>query len=151
MVKVGGAVSGWGVMTRTTLHLVASNPAAMTRRTISLLVKIPAILGGPTWPGVAGSMTQTAVVRRSFISFATSFTVVFGPTVAGWVREKRYFKPGAFPANSTTGRWEDVGHYTQLMWRDTRQVGCALATGAREDVLVCRYSAAGNYVGERPF
>ena len=71
--------------------------------------------------------------------------------VNGWVREKRYFRPGTFPENSTTGRVEDVGHYTQLMWRQTRQVGCALATGAREDVLVCRYSAAGNYVGDTPF
>lgn len=71
--------------------------------------------------------------------------------IDAWAREKRVFKPGAFPANSLTGRWQDVGHYTQLIWRDTRQVGCAVATGAREDVLVCRYSRAGNWAGERPF
>lgn len=71
--------------------------------------------------------------------------------VDGWVREKRYFRPGAFPDNSATGRVEDVGHYTQLMWRQTREVGCAMASGAREDVLVCRYSTAGNYIGEIPF
>ena len=77
-------------MTRTTLHLLASSPAAITRSTTSLLVKIPAILGTfakPPGVAVAGSMTHTAVVRRSFMSFATSRTVVFGPTVAGWVRE----------------------------------------------------------------
>ena len=50
-----------------------------------------------------------------------------------------------------TGKVADVGHYTQLMWRDTHDVGCAVATGNREDVLVCRYSSAGNYVGERAF
>lgn len=71
--------------------------------------------------------------------------------VDGWVREKRYFKPGTFPNNSTTGEVEAVGHYTQLMWRATRQVGCAVASGQREDVLVCRYSEAGNYLGETPF
>lgn len=71
--------------------------------------------------------------------------------VDGWLREKRFFRPGTFPNNSTTGRVEDVGHYTQLVWRQTRRVGCAMATGAREDVLVCRYSQAGNYRGERPF
>jgi uncharacterized protein YkwD len=71
--------------------------------------------------------------------------------VGAWIREKRYFHPGRFPDNSTTGRFEDVGHYTQLMWRDTGEVGCALATGRQEDVLVCRYSDAGNYRGERPF
>lgn len=71
--------------------------------------------------------------------------------VDGWVREKRYFRPGTFPYNSSTGRVADVGHYTQLVWRQTRQVGCALASGTREDVLVCRYAEAGNYLGERPF
>ena len=71
--------------------------------------------------------------------------------VDGWVREKRYFQYGRFPNNSITGRVADVGHYTQLVWRQTRQVGCAMATGAKEDVLVCRYSEAGNYFGERPF
>jgi hypothetical protein len=71
--------------------------------------------------------------------------------VDGWVREKRHFHQGAFPDNSTTGNWEDVGHYTQLVWRETRQVGCALVPGRGEDVLVCRYSQPGNYEGERPF
>ena len=71
--------------------------------------------------------------------------------VDAWVREKRYFQPGVFPDNSTTGRVEDVGHYTQLVWRGTGEVGCARAASAREDILVCRYADAGNYIGERPF
>src|SRR3954452_19634895 len=36
--------------------------------------------------------------------------------VGGWSSEKRYFKPGIFPNNSRTGDWEDVGHYTQMIW-----------------------------------
>ena len=71
--------------------------------------------------------------------------------VDAWIREKRYFRPGPFPQNSTTGRIEDVGHYTQLIWRDTQEVGCARATGRQEDFLVCRYSSAGNYIGEQVF
>jgi len=71
--------------------------------------------------------------------------------VGAWGREKRFFRQGTFPANSTTGRVEDVGHYTQLVWRDTSDVGCAEARGAGEDVLVCRYASPGNYRGERPF
>ena len=71
--------------------------------------------------------------------------------VNSWVREKHFYKPGEFPNNSTTGHIEDVGHYTQLIWRKTGQVGCAKAASAREDILVCRYSEAGNYVGDSPF
>ena len=71
--------------------------------------------------------------------------------VDAWVRERRYFKPGRFPDNSVTGKVADVDHYTQLMWRDSHSIGCAIASGAREDVLVCRYSQAGNYRGEQPF
>ena len=71
--------------------------------------------------------------------------------VEGWIEEKRVYRPGRFPDNSTTGDFADVGHYTQLMWRDTDRVGCALAEGAEEEVLVCRYRTAGNVVGERPF
>ena len=70
--------------------------------------------------------------------------------VDAWIREKRFFRPGVFPANSTTGNVEDVGHYTQLIWRATTQVGCAQATSASEDILVCRYAEAGNYIGEQP-
>lgn len=71
--------------------------------------------------------------------------------VGAWIREKQFFRQGTFPANSTTGRVEDVGHYTQLVWRDTREVGCAEARSSGEEVLVCRYSSPGNYRGERPF
>ena len=70
--------------------------------------------------------------------------------VAAWVREKRFYRPGVFPDNSITGRVEDVGHYTQVIWRVTSEVGCARAQSAVEDILVCRYSEAGNVYGERP-
>ena len=71
--------------------------------------------------------------------------------VGMWIEEKRHFKPGIFPNNSRTGNLEDVGHYTQLMWRDTGRVGCAKSANEENEVLVCRYAAAGNVIGERPF
>ena len=67
-----------------------------------------------------------------------------------WASEKRDYRPGIFPANSRSGDVENVGHYTQLIWRSSRQVGCATAVGQREEFLVCRYSEAGNVYGERP-
>ena len=67
-----------------------------------------------------------------------------------WVDEKRYFKRGIFPDNTTTGKWSDVGHYTQIIWRGTTHVGCAIVSNKRDDYLVCRYSSAGNVVGQDP-
>ena len=67
-----------------------------------------------------------------------------------WTAEKRDFKAGVFPNNSRDGRVESVSHYTQLIWARTGSVGCALEKGRKEDVLVCRYSQAGNVLGERP-
>ena len=67
-----------------------------------------------------------------------------------WTAEKGDYRPGVFPNNSRSGDVEHVGHYTQLIWRDSRQVGCATAVGAHEEFLVCRYSQPGNVYGERP-
>jgi hypothetical protein len=69
--------------------------------------------------------------------------------VGGWLSEKRYFFPGVFPNVSRTGRWDDVGHYTQMIWPATERVGCAIASSARADYLVCRYATAGNIDGRR--
>ena len=69
--------------------------------------------------------------------------------VGYWIAEKRDYKPGIFPAVSRSGNLEKVGHYTQVIWRNTRRVGCALAPGADEDILVCRYAEGGNVIGER--
>jgi len=69
--------------------------------------------------------------------------------VGSWAAEKSVFRPGIFPDVSASGRWEDVAHYTQMIWRGTTRVGCAVRQTARWDFLVCRYAPAGNVVGQR--
>lgn len=68
-----------------------------------------------------------------------------------WADEKAYFAPGVFPNVSRNGDWEAVGHYTQMIWRGTREVGCAMSQGSWQDVLVCRYSPPGNWDGRRVY
>ena len=71
--------------------------------------------------------------------------------VAMFLDERRYFRAAAFPDVSLTGDWSDVGHYSQIVWRDTKEVGCALDSDGGMDVLVCRYFPAGNVFGKMPF
>lgn len=71
--------------------------------------------------------------------------------VGGFVAEQRHFRNGTFPHVSATGNWRDVGHYTQVIWRGTREVGCAVARGGSNDFLVCRYWPAGNVYNQRVF
>lgn len=67
-----------------------------------------------------------------------------------WIAEKANFRSGIFPRNSSTGRVQDVSHYTQLIWRKTDKVGCAISRGQTEEIMVCRYSEPGNRIGMHP-
>ena len=68
--------------------------------------------------------------------------------VGAWIDEKQYYIHDRFPYVSNTGKWQDVGHYTQIIWRDTTRLGCGLATGGGWDYLVCRYAPPGNVSGQ---
>ncbi|MEG3182320.1 CAP domain-containing protein [Sphingomonas sp. LT1P40] len=66
-----------------------------------------------------------------------------------WIDERRHFVNAAIPNVSRTGKFADVGHYTQIVWRGTTRVGCGFASNKRDDYLVCRYLAAGNVWGQK--
>ncbi|RJF90233.1 CAP domain-containing protein [Sphingomonas cavernae] len=71
--------------------------------------------------------------------------------VGHWIAEKEVFVRGSFPDNSRTGDVEDVGHYTQIVWRRTERIGCAIADDGQDEYLVCRYAESGNVIGEQPY
>ena len=62
--------------------------------------------------------------------------------------ERRFYRAGVTPDFSTTGKWRDVAHYTQMIWRGTTELGRAMAGNATADYLVCRYAPPGNVVGQ---
>ncbi len=44
------------------------------------------------------------------------------------------------------------GHYTQLVWKTTQEVGCAkYICPASDQSWVCQYRPAGNVIGQRPY
>jgi len=75
----------------------------------------------------------------------------------GWADEKSNCFPGCtIPADgslqqSPTPPYRVFGHYTQMVWRATTQIGCGLASDANQDYLVCRYSPSGNYRGQAAY
>lgn len=110
----------------------------------------------------AADMAQTGAFRhspRGSRAIPSGENLWMGPRrlygysvmVSAFADEKKLFRAaGKLPDLSTSGRWQDVGHYTQMIWRGTRKVGCALGEGANYEYLVCRYFPAGNAFGQGP-
>jgi uncharacterized protein YkwD len=69
--------------------------------------------------------------------------------IGDFIAERAAFRPGVFPQVAAQGDWSAVGHYTQVIWPTTREVGCAVARRGGLDWLVCRYAPAGNVYGSR--
>ena len=68
--------------------------------------------------------------------------------VGHWLAEGRNYRPLPVPQSSATGDFGDVGHYSQIVWRGSREMDCAEASNRRDDYIVCRYLPAGNVFGE---
>jgi hypothetical protein len=96
------------------------------------------------------SPRDTRPGQRENLAMAFHGTMSGEQLVDLWSREKRLLQPGLFPAVSNTGRWEDVAHYTQMVWPTTTRVGCAIFA-ADWDYLICRYSPPGNLDGKPVF
>lgn len=85
------------------------------------------------------------------LAMASAGTMSLTELVDLWGREEAYFTDGDFPDISTTGNWVDVGHYSQIIWRATTEVGCGFAENDGLDVLVCDYDPPGNVMGRRAY
>ena len=82
--------------------------------------------------------------------YASSQDATYVEAIDSWYAERVYYN---YADNSCSGT---CGHYTQMIWRDSQQLGCAKATYTKGQyqgwsVVVCRYDPAGNYIGERPY
>ena len=96
------------------------------------------------------SPRETRPGQRENLARAFHGTMNAEQLVDLWSREKLMLRPGLFPAVSRTGQWEDVAHYTQMVWPTTTRVGCAIFA-ADWDYLICRYSPPGNIDGKPVF
>ena len=117
---------------------------------------VPPLVWSDRLEAVAQDWANTLLSRREFshrpngklgenlfaITGARSSTT---EVIRAWADESRNY-------DYRSNRCRDVcGHYTQIVWRDTRQVGCAIARDNRREIWVCNYDPPGNWVGHRPY
>ncbi len=67
--------------------------------------------------------------------------------VRSWEEEKKDYRGGVL----TQSNWYPSGHYTQVVWRNTKSVGCAQAMCRGNTIVSCNYDPPGNYMGQAPY
>ncbi|XP_037494552.1 pathogenesis-related protein PRB1-3-like [Jatropha curcas] len=71
-----------------------------------------------------------------------------GDTVAAWAAEKCYYNH----MTNTCTENKDCLHYTQMVWKQSLELGCARVICASGDTFfTCNYHPHGNVIGEKPF
>lgn len=67
-----------------------------------------------------------------------------------WAEEEKYFNHKKRTYERGTGR--KYGHYSQVIWRDTKLIGAGVATCRNgSQIWVCNYDPPGNYIGEKVY
>jgi len=81
------------------------------------------------------------------ISWISNMPDELSEGVAMWNEEKEYFK-----YKPIGNDWAKSGHYTQVIWKNSTEVGCGSALSkSGAFFFVCNYDPPGNYVGQKPY
>jgi pathogenesis-related protein 1 len=82
------------------------------------------------------------------IFWAMGIKITPSTVVDDWADERKDFNHHTQECNNGN----NCGHYTQVIWANTNQIGCGMARckdGA--EIWVCNYDPPGNYMGEKPY
>ncbi len=71
----------------------------------------------------------------------------FREAVQSWESEKADYNHGTFTGKSR----KPIGHYTQIIWKNSTKLGCGQALCNGNILMVCNYDPPGNYIGQKPY
>jgi pathogenesis-related protein 1 len=145
---VAGAL--WGADERFARQTLAAHNAVRMR------VEVPPLAWSSELAQVAQEWADTLLRKGTFQHqarnpYGENLFEIDGATAApaevvnDWASEARDYR---YRTNSCTAV---CGHYTQIVWRGTKRVGCGVAQNQSRQVWVCEYDPPGNIIGERPY
>jgi pathogenesis-related protein 1 len=119
-------------------------------------VNVPPLVWSGRLASIAQAWAINLLARNDFFHRAdphygenlfeiTGATASSGEVVSDWASESQSYN---YSSNNCRGV---CGHYTQIVWRNTKEMGCAIARGNGREVWVCNYDPPGNWTGERPY
>jgi len=80
-----------------------------------------------------------------FMGTLGHYTVIDG--IKSWENEKHNYSG----EDLNSANWRNTGHYTQIVWRNTTELGCATTVCNNNLIMACNYNPAGNYMGQKPY
>jgi len=82
---------------------------------------------------------------NSFIDLLSSFINIFSgkEMTEAWYNEHR-----KYDYNNRQNYQSDAGHFTQVVWKNSQEVGFGQAQGTSMNFAVAMYYPAGNFLGE---
>ena len=104
----------------------------------------------------ASAQAWASTIRDRGCALGHSGSATYGENLAAGTS-------GMLDADSVVGMWYDelkkfnfrsggfsmkTGHFTQVVWRGTREVGCGMSQCNGLDVWICQYSPPGNVEGQ---
>jgi uncharacterized protein YkwD len=103
-----------------------------------------------TWANTLASTQNCGLTHESNTGYgenlAAGMNLTPSAAVKLWADEKSKY---TYSAKYTQADFNGgSGHYTQLVWRKSTEVGCGSATCGGTVVISCRFNPPGNYLGE---
>lgn len=132
-----------------------SNEILAAHNSVRASLKIPPLTWSEKLAAHAQEWANTLLARGEFVhsksGYGENLFAIQGAratpeeVVDEWASEARDYN---YAANKCR---KMCGHYTQIVWANTKEVGCGVARNSRREVWVCNYYPPGNYVGQRPY